>query len=225
MTPQSSAPDPVFPESGPWGSIWYARLAPLPGGRWRVRGFITDDHPDGAIIGPAVDDATLPIDRSHWLAELDHKGRTVVTVSPWAVAGAPDLWYVRVPGEKEGRATFTLAAYDTDHLPAGTVVRNAEFLVLPVASDEQVGAVRWFTDDGLVDQVYVAPERRGSHVARMLLYAAAAMHQHHGWAGSLHGGPRRTDLGENLAARHPERISARTEIGLMVDPQTGRPTA
>lgn len=190
-----------------------------------MRGFITDDHPDGTLVGPGIDESTLPLDRMHWAVDVDHAGRSTVVVSDWAVEGAPDLWYVRVPGEVDGRATFTIAAYATAHLPDGTVVRNAEFLVMPVASDEQVGAVRWFTDDGLVDQVYVAPERRGAHVARKLLYAAAAMHQHHGWAGSLHGGPRRTDLGESLAARHPERLAARTEIGLMVDPKTGRPTA
>jgi len=28
-----------------------------------------------------------------------------------------------------------------------------------------------------------------------------------------------------LAARHPDRMPARTEIGMMLDPETGRPTA
>ena len=79
------------------------------------------------------------------------------------------------------------------------MVPDTEFFALPVRSDEQVAAVRVFTDDGEVDQIYVASEYRRLHVAAKLIRVASAFHMAHGWNGLLHRHGRRTDLGEGSA--------------------------
>jgi len=110
-----------------------------------------------------------------------------------------------------------LVAFATDDLPAGTVVSDPVFFHMPVRSDEQVAAIRWWHDEAVVDQVYVAEPMRRRHVGTVAIYAASAFHQFHGWPGRLHSDGRRTVLGEALVAglRHPDRIA---ELGTLLSP-------
>lgn len=82
---------------------------------------------------------------------------------------------------------------------------DAQFFHMPMASADQVGAIRWWTDEALIDQIYVAAGWRRQHLATALLYNASAFHQFNGWPGWLHADGRRTLSGEYLALglRHP----------------------
>jgi GNAT superfamily N-acetyltransferase len=113
-----------------------------------------------------------------------------------------------------------LVAFASDARPAGTVVNNYQFATMGVRSEEQAASVRWYPRDGLVHQIYVAPQWRRLLVGTKLLYAAGALHQSLGWTGKLHSDGRRTPAGDALTANlpHPIRIAALTETMPSMDP-------
>ncbi|MFZ8997146.1 MAG: hypothetical protein ACO3D0_02125 [Ilumatobacteraceae bacterium] len=212
MPGESLVSDGDPPPSGT--AAWYVREAPLSHGRCQVRCHLDDRHPDGTIVadpGPTGDLFTL------WHAHLDDAGRSVVDLAPGVRPGAPHIWLVALPqrepspdGDRNGdRATLTLVAFASDHRPPGTIVSDAEFFHMPVPNDAQIGAIRWWPEEAVVDQVYVADEWRRLHVATILIYTASAFHQHQGWPGRLHSDGRRTRLGVSLVTglRHPDRIA------------------
>lgn len=209
---------PPVPEPGT--AAWYHRDGPLPGRRWRVRCLFSDDHPDGEI----VDDPGDTSGRFElWRADLDENRRPRLWVNPAAIPGAPSLWFVVLPEPHEPRPAMTLVGYEHPALPAGVVVPDATFFHLPVRSDDQVGAIRWWHGEGVVDQLFVGDNWRRRHVATALIYAASAYHQLHGWTGRLHSDGRRTSLGEHLVAglRHPDRISPLQRLLPPMDPSPG----
>lgn len=206
--------DDTVPPAGT--AAWYHRIEPLPGGRWRVRCLFSDDFPDGtAVTDPGDVEGRFEI----WRADLDDEGRPRVLVNPEAVPGAPAMWFVALP-ERGERPAMTLVGFEKPLLPPGTVISDAVFFSLPVRNDEQVGAIRWWHEEAVVDQVYVAPEQRRRHTASALIYAASAYHQLHGWPGRLHSDGRRTAMGERLVAglRHPDRIAPLQQLMPPMDP-------
>ncbi|WP_436795260.1 hypothetical protein [Actinospongicola halichondriae] len=206
--------DPV-PTSGT--NAWYHRIGALPGGRWQTRCYFSDHHPDGNIVEEPGDIADC---FEIWHAALDGEGRPWVQVNPDAVPGAPAMWFVALPERGGSRPAMTLVGYAHDAIPAGSVVNDATFFHLPVANDDQVGAIRWWTDEAVVDQVYVGDQWRRRHVASALIYAASAYHQLHGWPGRLSSDGRRTTMGQSLVAglRHPDRIAPLDEVMPPMDP-------
>jgi hypothetical protein len=208
---QDDETDPAPPAVGdappPSGTpAWYQRQEPLSGRRWRVRCFIGDGHPDGAIVDEPGDTSQL---FELWRADLDDEGRPRLRVAPEATPDAPAMWFVGLPEFDAPRPAMTLVGYEHPILPAAVVVSDPTFFHLPVHNDDQVGAIRWYRDDAVVHQVYVGDRWRRRHVATALIYAASAYHQLHGWPGRLHSDGRRTSLGQQLVAglRHPDRIA------------------
>lgn len=203
---------------------WTYRVASLPGGRWHTMSFSGDEYPDGTVVEPDALTVDLPVDRLLCTADLDDAHRTRVIVPPTRLVGVRDLWFVEIPGDEPDRRSHTLVAFATPHLPDGTIVSNAAFFSMPVKSSEQAGALKWWTDDGLVEQLFVAPPYRGEQVAIKLAYTVNGFHRHHGWGGKIHVGGRRTDLGERAAGKyHPQRVAPRTEVSVLIDPLTGEP--
>ena len=197
---------------------WYHRQKALSSGRWRVRCLFSDDHGDGEIVANPGDTSGL---FEIWRADLDDERRPRVLVNPDATPGSPAMWFVALPELKDERPAMTLVGYEHDVLPPGVVVPNATFFHLPTRSRDQVGAIRWWRDEAIVDQVYVGELWRRRHVATALIYAASAYHQLHGWPGRLHSDGRRTSMGEHLVAgiRHPSRIAALDKLMPAMDPR------
>lgn len=210
-----TAPDRWPADVPPTGtSAWYVRSEALTFGRWRVRCHVDDRHPDGEVVAdPGPLDETFLL----WDADLDGQGRPVLSVNPAVAPGAPAMWFVHLDERDADPPATALVAFATDDLPAGTVVSDPVFFHMPVRSDEQVAAIRWWHDEAVVDQVYVAEPMRRRHVGTVAIYAASAFHQFHGWPGRLHSDGRRTVLGEALVAglRHPDRIA---ELGTLLSP-------
>ncbi len=208
-----AAPD--VPRSGT--HAWYHRQEALPGRRWRVRCLFSDDHDDGEVVTDPGDTTGI---FEIWRADLDEERRPRLRVDPAAAPSSPQMWFVALPEFGETRPAMTLVGYAHDALPAGVVVPDATFFSLPVRSRDQVGAIRWWRDEAVVDQVYVGENWRRRHVATALIYAASAYHQLHGWPGRLHSDGRRTSLGEQLVAglRHPARIAVLDELMPPMDP-------
>lgn len=207
--------DDAVPAAGT--SAWYHRQAELPGRRWQVRCLFSDDHLDGTVVDdPGDTDGLFQI----WQAGLDDEGRPQVLVNPDAVPGAPAMWFVSLPERNVPRPAMTLVGFDADLVPAGSVINDATFFHLPVSNDDQVGAIRWWHEEAVVDQVFVSDRYRRRHVASALIYAASAYHQLHGWPGRLHSDGRRTTMGEQLVAglRHPDRIAPLSTLMPPMDP-------
>ena len=198
-------------------SAWYHREGPLPGGRWRVRCLFSNGHPDGTVVDEPGDTTDLFV---LWRADLDDEGRPRVLVNDGAVPGAPAMWFVALPELHVPRPAMTLVGFDHDAIGAGSVINDATFFHLPVSNDDQVGAIRWWHEEAVVDQVFVSDRYRRRHVASALIYAASAYHQLHGWPGRLHSDGRRTSLGEQLVAglRHPDRIAPLSDLMPPMDP-------
>jgi len=219
-------------EHMPWSSpappagtaAWYERISSLSGGRWHVRCWMHDRYSDGEVI---VEPGDHRGDFLLWDADSDSGDRPVISVSPAVRPDSPDVWFVELHDEDAHGPAVTLVAFDTPHMAPGTVIDDPTFFHLPVRSDEQVAAIRWWRTDAVVDQVYVRPELRRSHLATHVIYAASAFHQHHGWPGRLHSDGRRTMLGEALVAefRHPGRIAPLDTLLSPMDEEPGEDRA
>jgi hypothetical protein len=210
---------PLPPDGTP---TWCVRIARLPGGRWRLKGYFDDAFPLGTVLDEPVDTTGM---FEIAAADLDQEGRPNVWVSTVATGHEVPLWFVHLSDGDDPQPNATLVAFTGDHVPAGTVVTDAQFFHMPVSSAEQVGAIRWWTDEALIDQVYVADAWRRRHLATALLYSASAFHQFNGWAGWLHADGRRTLHGEHLALglRHPNGFAPLQRLTAAMDDPPGTP--
>lgn len=200
---------------------WYVRSAKLGRGRWQVRCHVDDRHPDGEVIDqPGELDGLFVL----WDADVDAEDRPLLAVNPAVAPGAPSAWFVHLHEPGPQPATV-LVGFDTPHLPAGTVVPDPVFFHMPVRSEQQVGAIRWWHDEAVVDQLFVRHDMRRRHVGTILVYAASAFHQFNGWKGRLHSDGRRTTLGDAFVTglRHPERIASLEQLMPPMDPLPSTP--
>ena len=201
-------------------NAWYHREAYDEATRtWRVSCYLSDRFPDGEVApvsGPEDLDGAFRL----WRASIDDEGRPVLEVAHEAAPKAPDVWYCAVPHRDHDPPSFDLVAFRTDHVPWDTVIDNPAFMVLPVRSADQVGAIRWFPSTAIVDQVFVGQDLRRSQLGTKLIYAASAYHQLKGWEGRLHSDGRRTELGQRFVAglRHPTRVAPWTGYSPPMDP-------
>lgn len=203
-------------------AIWVLRTAALSGGRFEVVSLISNHYPDGTVIDPGPRPEDFPGALELSSLRLDASGRPVATVASWATSDAPSLWYVEMDASTPNRSMHSVIAFDTGHLPEGTFVSNAAFFTMPVRSNQQIGAVRWDTVTGEIDQAFVAPETRRQQVARKMIVAAAAFGRYRGWSGKMHVGGRRGDVVEQiLEGKAGPRVLPRTERTIIMDPLTG----
>ncbi|MDX6284801.1 MAG: hypothetical protein QOG53_286 [Frankiales bacterium] len=188
--------------------VWWARH-PIPDSHPPVLELIAyadDRQPDAAIVDtvegdPAEAVAVVRIDAA--------TGRMLgVLVTKVLATKAPPLWYVGFPEHDAQPPAMSLVAFATDDRPDGIVVDADTFTGMPVSSDQQVAAIRWWYQTGQLHQIYVAPTWRRRGLATKLILAAAGVRAAHGW-GPLWGGGERTDLGEAYAARSPESFHGR----------------
>jgi GNAT superfamily N-acetyltransferase len=223
--PQPPA-QPLAPRSAadPATNSWYVRdRYDEQRKRWVVRAFRGPRYPDGVV----VDDEMPDLDGAEplWMAAGDPKGRTLVTVSQRVLPLPPPVWFVELSDVADRPDEAQVLAFASEHLPAGTVIDRFAFTAVGVRNDEQVAAVKWCPSTGVVLAVYVDPQQRRQQLATLVLYAASAVHQSHGWPGALRSDGRRTDLGERFVTglAHPQRIAPWQERAAPMDPAAERP--
>jgi GNAT superfamily N-acetyltransferase len=210
-------------------NLWYVRdRFDETRGRWVVRAFRGSPHPDGAVLDVEVDVPDLDGAEPAWMVTGDARGRSVVAVSERILPSPPAVWFVEVIERPDRPDEAQLVAFATDHLEAGIVVDRFAFATMGVANHAQVGAVKWRPSTGVVVEVFVKPGHRRQRLATLLLGAADAIHQSHGWPGAIRSDGRRTDLGEELVigVAHPKRVAPWTERAESMDrPATATATA
>jgi GNAT superfamily N-acetyltransferase len=177
---------------------------------------MTDEESDGAFV--ETPDPLWPI---LWTTSGSDRGILRVAIAPLIAPAAPALWFVQIDEPRSSPPATHLVAFANDARPVGTVVNQYQFATMGVHSDEQAAAVRWYPRDGLVHQVYVAPQWRRHQVGTLILYAAGAVHQSMGWPGRLHSDGRRTAAGDALTSNilHPVRIAPLSETMPDMDPR------
>jgi hypothetical protein len=198
------------------GTLWYRKGKSIGEGVSEVSSHFNNIHPDGAVIEAEGEPSTAD---EVWRVSASEAGLLRIDIDPVAVPGAPPVWYVYVLEPQASPPAVNLVAYSTDELsnenalPPGTLVSSNRFPLLGVPSEAQVAAIRWYPHDGLIHQVYVTPDARRQSLGTVMIYAASALHQSHGWPGAIHGDGRRTDLGDKFVAglRHPQRYQPLTE--------------
>jgi hypothetical protein len=191
-------------------NIVYTRGERMASGAIAVTARMTDEATDGALVeNPDLDWPVL------W-----QSGVLRVEIADLVAPGAPEMWFVQIDEPKSTPPATHLVGFATDARPTGTVVNQYQFATMGVHSDEQAAAVRWYPRDGLVHQVYVAPQWRRHQVGTLILYCAGAVHQSMGWPGKLHSDGRRTPAGDALTSNivHPSRIAPLSETMPDMDP-------
>jgi hypothetical protein len=188
--------------------------------RWRVRCIVDETHDDGAIVsGPIETHGSYEL----WRTDVDSKGRSVIGLNPTGLEGAPPIWFVVLPEMDSPRPAISLVGFATDQVAEGTVLTDPEFFSLPVPSAAQVGAIRWWHLDGIVDQVFINENWRQRRLGTAMTYAASAYQVHNGWPGPMRSDGRRTELGKYLdaGAQFPNRFAPIEEISPPMDPPKG----
>ena len=122
--------------------------------------------------------------------------------------GAPQLWFVDLPEPHADPAARTVIAFSDSRFADGTVLDAHESQRHGIAGDHQVAALRWWTESGLVHQIYVGPAFRRRGVGGKVAQAAFGLQAASGGP-PLYGDGRRTDMGEDWRARLPEELAVR----------------
>lgn len=165
------------------------------------------------------DDPLFGKEEWSWSADIS-QNHIVITRSDFVAPSTPDLWFVRMDSSRQlGASMHAVVAFMTDHFRDGTIISDMEFVMLPVHNEDQIGAITWSRETGEVDELYVSPHLRRHNIARRLINAAAAVHQCHGWNGSINANGKRTELGQRLVMswHNPLRIAPHTELSPPMD--------
>lgn len=188
--------------SGIW---WGRRAAASPPGASEVLVIPGDEHPDGTLVDLDGEPPRPPV----ITAQLDPSGRvTRIAVVAELAGTAPPLWYVEAPETTATPPAMVLIAYSTPDLADGTVIDNPTFTAMPVRSDAQVAAIRWWPANGQIHQLYVGPDHRRRGIGRKLFAVAGGYVAARGWPRLWVSGER-TDLGEAALGHAPDYFTHR----------------
>jgi GNAT superfamily N-acetyltransferase len=185
----------------------------------------SDRHPDAARVELLTGAAEREIgEDAVCIATYDDLGRVAgLQLGPRGARKAPPLWFAEIRESAAQPPAVNLVAFTGHGTAAGALVDESALAELPVRSEDQLGAVRWYPVSGELDQIYVQPEWRRRTIASGLLAAAATLSYARGWPRMWSDG-QRTDEGERLREAGPWRARAarRTHVAPPMTPPQAR---
>ncbi|AYF98702.1 N-acetyltransferase [Protaetiibacter intestinalis] len=183
--------------------IWYRETGQTASGLRLAEAWEDAEHPDGVYLDEVPGDAALVWKSTETDAALLH-----VTIPEERAPGVPHLWFTAADEPHAAPRACTLSAYTDGPFVSGSIVSPLAFATLGIRGDDELGTVRWLRD-GLVVDLYVAPDLRRQGVATCLLLAAGAWQQANRWPGFIHADRPRTRLGRAFLTRlrHPGRVA------------------
>lgn len=166
----------------------------------------SDRHPDGDRIALPVAAALAEMaSDAVCTATYDASGAvTALHIGDRGAPGAPSLWFAETRESAAHPPAVNLMAFAGNAALAGALVEPSRLRELPVTSEDQVGAIRWYPATGEVDQMYVQPAWRRRRISGALVGAAAALSYARDWP-RLWGDGQRTALGEQVRNASPWR--------------------
>lgn len=169
----------------------------MDGGTGHMVSYRSTRFDDGTVVDR--DDLTetdLTEDEFRWEADFDPANGRLLSVD---VRGGPPMWFVEDDsGMSADPLEMALIAFASFHFPPGFMLSNDEFEGMPVTSEEQIGAIKWWPGNGQIHEIYVQPAHRRQGVGGALIHAAGA-HQITAGRPTLWSSGERTDLGEAFA--------------------------
>lgn len=194
------------------------------GRRWcRVYLVPVDRDAEIAEVERVEDDPYAGTAKKMFEATIDDQGHMRIERCAGQTPDSPHMWFVLVDDSRDtGRNTRSLVGFASDRFPDGTIIDEMEFVLLPVANEDQVAAIQWLRTNGSVEQVYVEPSQRRSDIGRRMTQMAGVFHRACGWPGKIHASSRRTELGEALVrgGLPHVRILPHEELSPPMDPPT-----
>jgi len=186
--------------------MWHVREAELSKDRWRCRTIGDHSFADSSVVHGPIDTGDSFV---YGYSDVDASGPSILHINTALLPGTPPIWYVALPERKQPSPAISLVAFITEDHEPGKVISDPEFFSMAVDSTEQVGAIRWWIDSGVVDQIFVAEQWRRKHVGRALWAAAQGYQVHNGWTPRLSSIGRRTAMGQKYAesALFPDRFA------------------
>lgn len=181
-----------------FATLWFWQKQRLNSEWFEVYSFSTDEHPHPTLIVGG----TRPTQAEPWSwSSIDGGNRLVVQTPKDHVPNAPAMWYVLIREYGETKKAQTLAAFDTDHYPDGTVVEIDELKQKgfdPSFMAGRIAAVRWGFGDPHLEQLYVSEEHRRKRISIKLINVADVVNVAGNWGGFIYGGDQVTAMGEEL---------------------------
>lgn len=162
----------------------------------RVR---SDRHPDGARVDLPADQAAVQIgDDAVCFAHYgDHELVAALELAPGTARKAPPLWFVEVRETSAHPPASNLIAFTGHGVAPGKLLDEVDVGSTGAASEDQLGALRWYPATGEIDQLYVAPKWRQHSIGTALVVLASMLSVARDWPRCWADG-QRTVLGEKF---------------------------
>jgi GNAT superfamily N-acetyltransferase len=181
------------------GEWWYCVVPATGGEPSRFIRVESRRHPDHARIELTADAVAAEVgDDVVCTATYDEHGRVAfVERAPSFAPQAPALWFVEFRESAAHPPAVSLVAFTGFGQRTGAIFDQADLSSLPVAHEDQLGAIRWYPATGEIDQIYVSPPARRQQIGSVLLISAGTLSLARGWPRFWSDG-QRTVLGEQL---------------------------
>jgi hypothetical protein len=180
-------------------TLWFWQKSRLSADWFEVYSFTTDEHPHPYLTRQT----NSPTNAEPWsYSSIDSNNRLVVHVPNEHIPDAPPMWYVLIREYGELKQGQTLAAFDTDLYPDGTVVELDELKrkgFEPSFMKQRIAGIKWGFGDPHVEQIFVADTHRRKRISIKLINVADVVNTAGNWGGFIYGGDQVTLMGEELS--------------------------
>lgn len=212
----SSADGPVE-TAGHWG----CRSVRPDGSTGAFYGVHSALHPDRADISLPEAEALAAVgDDAICIARFDDDGRVrAVEVMPHMAPKAPPIWFAELPELDRTPPASNLLAFTGHGIEPGTLLDEQALREVPVTSEDQLGAARWYPATGEADQVYVSPQWRRRTIGSALLVAISTLTTARG-LNSIWSDGQRTADGERFRKARPHWSYRAGELTHLAPPMT-----
>lgn len=174
-----------------FATLWFQDIGPL-NDQWRaIYSFASDAYTKPSLISNDV----LPDEEPFSSTYID-AGHLRLYITHEHLPNTPALWYVLVEQRGGHLPTLTLAAFDTDHFPDGTVIPASEMKATDIHPRDRVAAINWGMDDPKLLQLYVSGNHRRKRIGTKLINACDILQVARGVGGFIYGGDQVTELGK-----------------------------
>lgn len=150
---------------------------------------------------------------------FDADGACIIEVSPAVAPKLPPVWFAELAEADGTPPAVNLLAFVGHDVEPGVLLDREALRKVPVVSEDQLAAVRWYPGTGEVDQLYVAPHARRRNLGTAMILAAGTLNASRNWPPFWSDGQRTSD-GNRLIAGHPEWSHRAGELVYLVPPMT-----